>query len=116
MPQTGGVALIANDIYTNKTSGPVVVTYSILGISGSGCLGQPQNILLTINPEPILVPGAVTVCSGVAPGAAINLGTAVGSAAITQYNLKQIFVPDSLTAAGTNAGLGNYTVNNFSGE
>ncbi|HLZ17597.1 MAG TPA: PKD-like domain-containing protein, partial [Cyclobacteriaceae bacterium] len=113
LPRTGGVGLIANDKYTNSTSGPVSVSYSIMGISGSGCQGQVQAITLTINPEPILVPGAVTTCSGVAAGAAINLGTATGSVPITQYNLKQVFVPDSLTASGTNAGLGNYLVNNF---
>ncbi|MBS1557631.1 MAG: gliding motility-associated C-terminal domain-containing protein [Bacteroidetes bacterium] len=111
LPQTGGVGLIANDKYTNTTNVSVNVVYSIAAISGSGCQGVPQSITLTINPEPILVPGLATVCSGLTSG--IILGTQVGSAPIVQYNLKQIFVVDSLTAAGTNAGIGNYMVNNF---
>ncbi|MBS1490739.1 MAG: gliding motility-associated C-terminal domain-containing protein [Bacteroidetes bacterium] len=111
LPQTGGVGLIANDKYTNTTNVSVNVVYSIAAISGSGCQGMPQSITLTINPEPILVPGLATVCSGLTSG--IILGTQVGSAPIVQYNLKQVFVVDSLTAAGTNAGIGNYLVNNF---
>ncbi len=111
LPQTGGVSLIVNDKYVNTTSAPVNVTYSILGISGSGCQGLPQNIVVTINPEPILVPGTSIICSGVASG--IIVGTAGGSAAISQYNLKGVNVPGGLTALGTNAALGTYTVNNF---
>ncbi|MBS1950893.1 MAG: internalin, putative [Cytophagales bacterium] len=108
---TSGVSLIKNDSYTNTTSGAVTVTYSILGISASGCQGLAQTILVTINPEPIMVPGLATVCSNVASG--VVLGPAGGSAAISQYNLNQILTPGGLTPAGTNVGLGTYSTNNF---
>lgn len=107
----GGVSLIKNDSYTNTTSAAKVVTYSILGISASGCQGVPVTMTITVNPEPILVPGASAVCSGVPSG--IVLGTAVGSAAITQYNLKQVLTSAGITPSGTNAGLGTYAANNF---
>ncbi|MBS1487030.1 MAG: gliding motility-associated C-terminal domain-containing protein [Bacteroidetes bacterium] len=108
---TGGIPLIKNDSYTNTTSGAVTVTYSILGISASGCRGLAQNVTAIINPEPIMVPGAVSVCSGVVSG--IVLGAAGGSAAISQYNLNQILASSGVTPSGTNAGLGTYATNNF---
>jgi gliding motility-associated-like protein len=111
--QTGGVSLIKSDKYINTTSLPVVVVYGISGISATGCEGQPRLINLTINPEPILSPGFVSVCSNVASG--IVLGSAVGSAPIDHYILKQVLVPSSITAAGTNAGLGTYATTNFLG-
>ena len=109
---TSGVSLIRNDSYTNTTNAGVIVAYSIVPISGAGCLGQPLIVNLTVNPEPILVPGTVAVCSGVNSG--IVLGTAVGSATITQYTLKQVlFNPAQVTPSGTNAGLGTYVPSNF---
>jgi gliding motility-associated-like protein len=106
-----GVSLIKNDKYINTTSAPVIVVYGIAGISASGCQGQTKTINLTINPEPILSPGFVSVCSDVASG--VILGPAPGSSTITQYILKQILVPVSISAAGTNAGLGTYSTTNF---
>ena len=108
---TSGINMIRNDRYTNLTSGPVVVVYEIRGISLQGCEGQSEFINLTINPEPILVPGAVTLCSDVPSG--IVISPAVGSVAINQYELKAIAKATALVAGGSNAGLGLYNTANF---
>lgn len=108
---TSGINMIRNDKYTNLTSGPVVVIYEVRGISLQGCEGQSEFINLTINPEPILVPGTVTLCSDVPSG--IVLSPAVGSVAINQYELKAIAKAPALVAGGSNAGLGLYNTANF---
>ena len=106
-----GINLIKNDKYSNTTAAAVVVTYSVFGISPQNCQGQPQTIQLTVNPEPILTPGAANLCSDVPSG--IILNTAAGSAPITQYQLKSIAKAAALVAGPTNAGLGTYNTNNF---
>ncbi len=108
---TSGINMIRNDRYTNPTSGPVVVVYDVRGISLQGCEGQSEFINLTINPEPILVPGTVTLCSDVPSG--IVLSPAAGSVAIDQYELKAIAKAPALVAGGSNAGLGLYNTANF---
>jgi gliding motility-associated-like protein len=108
---TSGLDLIKNDFYTNTTSGPVVVKYQIQGTSPQGCIGQVQEIDLTVSPQPILAPGTATLCSDVPSG--IILGPAAGSAVITQYVLKAILKAAQLVAGPSNAGLGTYSTNNF---
>jgi gliding motility-associated-like protein len=102
---SGGVSLISNDTYVNNTNGPLVVTYSIVGFSAAAPIpakGLAQTITLTINPEPTLVPGTWTVCSGVATG--ISIGTALGSPTITSFDLTRILISGGVVAAGTNRG------------
>jgi PKD repeat protein len=43
---------IASDIFTNNTASILTVVYNITPVSAAGCLGDPKNITLTINPEP----------------------------------------------------------------
>lgn len=105
----GTINMIRNDKYTNTTASAAIVTYEIRGISPQGCEGQSEFIDLTINPEPIMVPGAANVCSDVVSG--VIVGPAVGSATITQYELKSIAKPPALVAGGSNAGLGTYAAN-----
>ncbi|MBX2901555.1 MAG: gliding motility-associated C-terminal domain-containing protein [Cyclobacteriaceae bacterium] len=105
----GNINLIRNDKYTNTTSGPVVVTYQVVGISPSNCEGLPQAINLTINPQPILSPGTANLCSDVPSG--IVVGPAAGSATITSFELKNVVKAPALVAGGSNAGLGTYVAN-----
>lgn len=105
----GNINLIRSDKYTNTTNAPVVVTYSVVGISPSNCEGQPQSINLTIDPQPILSPGTANLCSDVPSG--IIVGPAAGSTPITDFELKSIVKAPALVAGGSNAGLGNYVAN-----
>lgn len=105
----GTINMIRNDKYNNTTALAAVVTYEIRGISPQGCEGQSEFISLTVNPEPIMVPGAANQCSDVLSG--VIVGPAVGSATITQYELKAIVKAPALVAGGANAGLGTYAAN-----
>ncbi|MBX2917094.1 MAG: gliding motility-associated C-terminal domain-containing protein [Cyclobacteriaceae bacterium] len=105
----GNINLIRADRYTNTTNAPVVVIYQVLGISPSNCEGLPQQINLTINPQPILSPGTANLCSDVPSG--IVVGPAAGSATITAFELKNIVKAPALVAGGSNAGLGTYPAN-----
>ncbi len=49
---------LSNDIYTNSTTGNLIVTYSIRPRVGLSCIGDPLDILVTVHP-PILA-GALT--------------------------------------------------------
>jgi gliding motility-associated-like protein len=114
---TGDLNLIKQDTYKNTSNVSVTVRYSIQATSATGgCLSVPLNYDVVINPEPILSPGLVTICSGVAPGALITLSAAAGSAAIAQYNLKQVLIQSGLTPNGSNAGLGVYNSGTFLGS
>ncbi len=111
---TGNINLIRNDKYVNNTSAPVVVVYEVIGISPALCEGQSGFINLTINPEPIMGPGTANLCSDVPSG--IIVGPIVGSATITQYELKNVVKAPALVAGGSNAGLGTYPANLAGGQ
>jgi gliding motility-associated-like protein len=106
---TGNINLIRNDKFINNTSAAVTVIYEIVGISPALCEGQSEFINLIVNPEPILSPGTANLCSDVPSG--IIVGPAVGSATITQFELKNIVKAPALVAGGSNAGLGVYPAN-----
>ncbi|MCB0495903.1 MAG: PKD domain-containing protein [Cyclobacteriaceae bacterium] len=103
-PTTGNgltSAAIFNDNYTNKTGGPLNVTYTVTPISADNCAGNSVNVIATIDPEPIMATGlGVTECSDVAIG--LTLNTAAGSVLASSYNITGVIIPGGLTA-GTNA-------------
>ncbi len=110
---SGNAQLIQSDKYKNTSSTSVTVRYTIQATSAASCISVPLDYDVVINPEPILAPGAVSICSGLAPGALINLFAAGGSVAISQYNLKQVLIQSGIAASGGNAGLGLYSTNTF---
>jgi hypothetical protein len=111
---TGNINLIRNDKFTNTTAAPVIVVYELVGISPAMCEGQSEFINLTINPEPIMTPGAANLCSDVPSG--IIVGPAGGSTLTTQFELKNIVKAPALVAGGSNAGLGLYVANLAGGQ
>jgi len=48
----GDSLMISSDAWTNTSSGPVVITYSVAPISGD-CIGDTIDIELTVNPKPL---------------------------------------------------------------
>ncbi len=53
-----------NNVLTNGTGGPITVTY-VVTPSVNGCAGTPGNVVITVNPAPVLVnPQNKTICSG----------------------------------------------------
>ncbi len=97
---------ISNDVFTNLTGGPQLVIYEVIPVSADGCEGDMKQVMLTVNPEPILDPGLnSTTCSDVASG--INLSVAGGSVAAANYNVLAINVDPGLVANAGNASPAN---------
>ncbi len=80
--------VIANDAWTNTTSGPVDVVYTVVPVSASGCPGNPMTVTITVNPEPVLANLNTTLCSDAPLN--FNLATASGSVAASSYNITSI--------------------------
>jgi gliding motility-associated-like protein len=54
-----------NNVLTNTTTAPITVTYVVTARSGANCTGVSRNVVITVNPRPVLVtPQAKTICSG----------------------------------------------------
>ena len=47
-----GANEISDDAYTNTTSAPVVVSYTIVPVSAQGCSGNPFDVNITVDSEP----------------------------------------------------------------
>lgn len=115
LPLTISANQLALDKFTNTTSASVDVEYTVVpvGPAPSLCSGDPLVVRVTVKPEPIIVPGAVPVCSGEMVGASITLGPAVGSVTPDQYELKKITNVFNMPTGGSNAGLGVYNNGTF---
>jgi len=65
---------LAGDVYVNKTGVDKTVTYRVQPVLAPDCFGDPVDVVITVHPEPVIVPGQTkTVCSGVAIGKEILL-------------------------------------------
>ncbi len=71
-PLTGagfGANEISDDAWTNTTTNPVNVIYTIRPISSANCAGDAFSVTMTINPEPqVTNPTAYEICSGGSTG------------------------------------------------
>ena len=81
------------DRFTNTGPLPLTVTYTVVGISGASCTGDPQVITVTVDPEPVVSNLLdLTQCSDVAIGLLLNTnGTSVGA---SSYNITARTVAD----------------------
>jgi|GEM_PF-675330 len=65
---------LAGDVYVNKTGVDKTVTYRVQPVLAPDCFGDPVDVVITVHPEPVIVPGQTkTVCSGVPIGKEILL-------------------------------------------
>ena len=65
---------LSTDKFTNTTGVNKTVTYRVQPILAPNCIGAAVDIVITIRPQPIILPGqGKTVCSGVAIGKEIVL-------------------------------------------
>ena len=54
-----------NDVLTNTTNAPIAITYVVTPVSASGCTGTARNVVITVNPSPVLATSqSKTICSG----------------------------------------------------
>ena len=65
---------LANDTFTNETGVNRTVTYRIRPVFGATCIGDWVDVVVTIRPQPVIVPGQnQTVCSNVPASLEIKL-------------------------------------------
>jgi gliding motility-associated-like protein len=105
-PATGnGLAanVIADDMWSNSTSNPLTVTYTVEPVSANGCSGQPFTVTVTINPDPIVTNQTQTICSDTP--ATISFNTSSTVSAVT-YNITNINSNGLIPFAG-NPAIGN---------
>lgn len=93
---------LSNDQFTNTTNGSLTVTY-IVEATGtiSNCVGDQRTIVITINPEPVVITGLDGNRCSDAP-MALTLNTNGISVAALNYNIISRTVQAGLTPAGTN--------------
>ncbi|MBA7578548.1 hypothetical protein ES708_20413 [subsurface metagenome] len=103
--------VLSGDIFTNTTGISQNVVYSVVPVSADGCLGDLVQVILTVDPEPVLNPSLdITACSDVASG--LTLSVATGSVAASTYNVTGITVDPSLTANAGNQAIANGLTSN----
>ncbi len=110
-PTTGlGLAstAILNDTYNNVTAVALNVVYTIVPVAAGGCLGDPFDITVTVNPEPVVSASLNnTVCSTDVSNIILSTnGVSVGAAS---YRLVNVTVPGGLTANPGNTAVGTVT-------
>ncbi len=93
---------LSNDIFTNTTNGPLVVTYTVVPIA-SGCRGQDQTVVFTVNPAPAVDDNLNrTVCSDDLAGIVFATETSPLSTAAASYNIVTITaLPGLVRTAGS---------------
>jgi gliding motility-associated-like protein len=65
-PRTVASGTNITDVYTNTTTAPVTITYTITPISSNGCVGSIFLLAVTVNPEPVVTNQIGATCSTVA--------------------------------------------------
>ncbi|HQG76595.1 MAG TPA: PKD domain-containing protein [Bacteroidales bacterium] len=56
---------LSGDIFENKTGVDKTVTYRVQPVLAPDCFGDPVDVVMTIRPQPVIVPGQTSiVCSG----------------------------------------------------
>ncbi|MBK9356600.1 MAG: hypothetical protein IPN08_04275 [Bacteroidales bacterium] len=95
--------VIADDAWTNTTTNPVNVVYTVQAVSILGCPGNTVTIALVISPEPVMTNASeIEICSGFLTG--INLTSTIAS----NYSWTIGTITGGIT--GASAGSGN-TIN-----
>ena len=54
---------LSDDAFTNTSSAPVDVVYTVVPVSGAGCEGDAFTVTVTVNPEPVVADQTLVVCS-----------------------------------------------------
>jgi len=86
LPRNG---VLANEIqldqFQNTTNAPIIVTYTVEGVTGAGCIGPQKDILLTVEPPIEVVPvnNSLSICSATATNIVLNSPTTATAGVIT---------------------------------
>lgn len=97
-PRTVASGTNITDVYTNTTTAPVTITYTITPISSNGCVGSIFLLAVTVNPEPVVTNQVAATCSTVALNFSLdNLITGFGDT----------FIYSVVSSDGVNVPAGN---------
>lgn len=112
MAAPGGINLVKNDRFTNRSTVAVTVRYTIQAFSSQGCASELLDYNVVVNPEPVLDPALspAPVCSDVISG--VTLVEQAGTAVAATFNINNIIRQAGLTAGGANASIGLGQPNN----
>ncbi|MBL7850760.1 MAG: T9SS type A sorting domain-containing protein, partial [Cyclobacteriaceae bacterium] len=83
VPEANALTILDNLVNTGST--PITATYFITATNG-GCVAAAVPVVITVNPVPVGIPAAPTVCSDTAigaPGILATTGTSVSAASFT---------------------------------
>lgn len=118
-PTTGtGFAanVIADDAWTNTTTAPVHVIYTVVPVSSDGCSGAAFTVDITVNPKPLITNSATkAICSGLSTSIAltssiassyswvigVNTGGIIGASNSSGNTINQVLTNPSATVAGS---------------
>ena len=65
VPADNGGAPHITDAFVNQTGEHITATYTIIPNDGGTCFGQPETVVITIEPVPVVLPGQTkSICSG----------------------------------------------------
>ena len=95
-------SVLEDDTWTNMTPLPVDVVYTIVPVSGAGCLGDSFTVTITVNPEPVVANQTLTVCSDALLD--LTLGADVNTPVVTSYEIV------SISSGGLTSSSGNPVV------
>lgn len=90
---------LTNERFTNTTGGALTVEYDVqaTGTIGTGCVGDMRTIVITINPEPVILSTLnASVCSDQA--VSLTLATEPAGVSALNYNIVARRVQGGLTA------------------
>lgn len=107
------INIIAGDVFTNTTGGPLTVVYTVVPYAGT-CAGAPFTITVTITPAPVVA--AMTppaVCSGVAISVVLPT-TSSNGLGLTSYDITAVVDPGLTGTATTGNGITN--INAIAGD
>ena len=113
-PATGtgfSANVLIDDAWTNQTGSQQPIIYAVVPVSSAGCLGQPFNVTVNVDPEPATTAPVVTaaVCSDVANGYMLTVGGASSYTISTNSN-------GLIQSAGTVSAGSGKAANELSGD
>ncbi|APG65176.1 hypothetical protein LPB136_07375 [Tenacibaculum todarodis] len=111
--RTTGSAANITDTYNNVTADPVMITYTVTpeGAAPDSCVGTPFDVVVTVNPEPVVSTALdTTVCSDGPIG--VTLDVLPTSVAASTWELVSVTPDSGLVAGGSNATTGTGLASN----
>ncbi len=87
---SGPSGYIFGEQWQNLTANDVDVVYNITPTGANGCTGEPENITITIEPEPDLAAASNTVCSKDGTGITLSIDNGGGDVGAVTYTVTSI--------------------------